>query len=62
MRVGVASRRHRFYALLATWSVDRLRFWPTICLLKRSLTFYANRLFCNKTLQIPINIENLAAI
>jgi hypothetical protein len=62
MRVGVASRRHRFYALLATWSVDHLRFWPTICLLKRSLTFYANRLFCKKTLQIPINIENLAVI
>ncbi len=62
MRVGVASRKPRFYALLATWSVDHLRFWPTICLLKRSLTFYANRLFCKKTLQIPINIENLAAI
>jgi hypothetical protein len=62
MRLSVASLRHRFYALLATWSVDRLRFWPTICLLKRSLTFYANRLFCKKTLQIPINIENLAVI
>jgi hypothetical protein len=62
MHVGVASRRHRFYALRATWALDHLRFWHTICLLKRSLTFYANRLFCKKTLQIPINIENLAAI
>ncbi len=58
MGVGVASRRHR----LATWSIDYLRFRPTICLPKRSLTFYANRLFFNKTLQIPINIENLAKI
>jgi hypothetical protein len=52
-----------FHALIATWPADRLRSLAYyLSIWSEALLFMQITCFCNKTLQRPVRIQNLAVI
>jgi hypothetical protein len=56
-------RGDAFHALIATWAVDHLRSLAYyLSIWSEALLFMPKSYFCNKTLQLLVAIEALAAI